>query len=108
MAKLAQNLYFHSLDNNEGALNYLIELAQEEESKEALLVYLFLAKENKFLTAKKIDESIELYIKKVYNIDMDFEISDGMTKVLDLGVVIERDGKFGVLDIDEALKILNK
>jgi len=108
MAKLAQNLYFHSLDNNEGALNYLIELAQEEESKEALLVYLFLAKENKFLTAKKIDENIELYIKKVYNIDMDFEISDGMTKVLDLGVVIERDGKFGVLDIDEALKILNK
>jgi hypothetical protein len=107
MAKLAQNLYFHNLDNNEGALNYLIELSQEEESKEALLVYLFLAKENKFITANQIDKNIELYIKKLYNIDMDFEISDGIKKVLDLGVVIERDSKFGVVDINQSLKILN-
>jgi len=107
MAKLAENLYFHNLDNNGGALNYIIELAQEEESKEALLVYLFLSKENRALSAKEIDSSIELYIKKLYNIDIDFEISDGIRKVVELGLVIQRDDRFEVLDINQALNILN-
>jgi len=38
----------------------------------------------------------------------DFEISDKITKVLDLAVMIKRDGKFGVFYIDKTLRILNK
>ena len=42
---LVTNLYFNSLDNNQGVIHHLIDQAEEEECKEALLAYHFLLTE---------------------------------------------------------------
>lgn len=41
MKALADNLYFKSLDNNAGVFQHLIDAAEEEECKEAILAYYF-------------------------------------------------------------------
>ena len=46
MKALSDNLYFKNLDNNAGVFYHLIDAAEEEEFKEAVLAYYFL------LTAK--------------------------------------------------------
>lgn len=103
MAQLAKNLYFHSLDNNSGVLNYMIDMAGEEESKEALLVYLFLANNQTLMTKDNLDSAIEKYVKEIYNIEMDFEVDDGIRKLRDLGFLIEEDNNLSVITVNEAI-----
>jgi hypothetical protein len=103
MAQLAKNLYFHSLDNNAGVLNYMIDMAGEEESKEALLVYLFLSNNTTTMTKENLDRAIEKYVKEIYNIEMDFEVDDGIRKLRNLGFLIEKDGKLSVVGLDKAI-----
>ena len=107
MAQLSKNLYFHNLDNNAGALNYMINMASEEESKEALLVYLFLLHKDNPITLDTLDKEIEVYIDKNYNIKIDFEVIDGIEKLQDIGLIIEKDKKFSVVNIDDAINRIN-
>ena len=105
MARLAKNLYFHSLDNNEGALNYMIELATQEESKEALLAYVFLAQTP--MTKEDLDEAIELFVRETYKIEMDFEVEDGLKKLQSLGILNYHDEKYSVVSAQSALELLD-
>lgn len=108
MAELAKKLYFYNLDNNMGALNYIVGMAEDSESKEALLAYLFLSQSNKPTTRQSLDTTIEQYIKNFYNIEMDFEINDGIKKLYDLGLIIEKDGHLHALEIQEAITSLEQ
>ncbi len=108
LAKLSQKLYFHNLDNNAGALNYMLNMAQNEESKETLLAYVFLSQHKDGMTIDELDVAIERYVKEVYDIDMDFEVDDGIGKLRKLGFVVDNDGKLSVIDIGGAIDILKK
>ena len=108
MAELAKKLYFYNLDNNMGALNYMVDMAEDSEGKEALLAYIFLLQSNKAITRQSLDTTIELYIKDTYDIGMDFEIDDGIKKLYDLGLIIEVDGYMHALEIQDAITCLEK
>ncbi len=108
MAQLAKNLYFHNLDNNIGALNYMIDMAREEESKEVLLVYLFLLHQDNPITIDELDREIEKYIEDTYNMQMDFEVDDGVKKLRQLEILIEEDKKYLVLNLDRAIEKLER
>jgi len=105
-AKLSQKLYFHNLDNNAGALSYILSMAQDEESKEALLVYIFLSHYKEGMSLKKLDMTIEKFVKEVYGIDIDFEVNDGIDKLRKLGFIVEDNNILSVIDIDKAIDIL--
>jgi len=107
MAQLAKNLYFHNLDNNAGALNYMIDMASEEESKETLLVYLFLSQSATAITKKELDSTIELYIHTTYQIEMDFEVDDGLRKLRTLGLLIEDGEYLSVVESSHAVELLS-
>ncbi|BCG64933.1 MAG: hypothetical protein methR_P2726 [Methyloprofundus sp.] len=79
-ATLMKNLYFYTLDNNVGALTYLLDSAEAEECKEAILAYFFLLTEGES-TRAKLDKRIETYIQQQYALPMDFEIDDGLDKL---------------------------
>lgn len=108
MAKLSQRLYFHNLDNNEGALNYMIDMASQEESKETLLAYLFLSHQKNPLSLDELDKVIEQYVDKFYNIKIDFEVSDGLRKLRELGLLIEYGDKFTVTKLSKAIDKLRE
>jgi len=101
LAKLAQRLYFYNLANHSGALSYLIENANNEESKEVILTYFFLAHQTEPITKEELDRLIEEFIFTKYRIKMNFEIDDGIKKLKLLGMLIEEDSKLKISHLSD-------
>ena len=93
MKALSDNLYFKNLDNNTGVFYHLIDAAEEEETKEAILAYFFLLTEKQPLTKKDLDERIEKWFESRWNTRINFEIDDALAKLDRLGLANTRDGE---------------
>ncbi len=87
MADLAQQLYFCNLDNNFGALAHIADLAREEESKEALLAYAFLAANPNGLTQGQLDLQVEEFLQTEFGVTVDYEVEDGVAKLRRAGLL---------------------
>ena len=93
MKALSDNLYFKNLDNNTGVFYHLIDAAEEEETKEAILAYFFLLTEKQPFTKKELDERIEKWFESRWNTRINFEIDDALAKLDRLGLANTRDGE---------------
>jgi hypothetical protein len=102
MKALADNLYFKNLDNNSGVFHHLIDSAEEEECKEAILAYYFLVVQRKSMTSEQLDKKIELWFAKQFNFHIDFEIADALAKLERFGIVKSHDGQYTALPINAA------
>jgi hypothetical protein len=102
MKMLTENLYFRNLDNNRGVLHTLVDEAEEEEVKEAVLAYFFLLTAEKPLTSEELDNTIESWFQDKWNETLDFEVDDGLGKLVRLGLAEEKDGVYTVLPLPQA------
>jgi hypothetical protein len=102
MKALADNLYFKNLDNNSGVFHHLIDSAEEEECKEAILAYYFLITQEGPMAMQQLDEKIELWFKKKFDFEIDFEITDALSKLQRFGIVKLTDGQYTALPIKTA------
>jgi len=91
MKALSDNLYFKNLDNNAGVFHHLIDAAEEEEVKEAVLAYFFLLRENRPMEKGELDDLIENWFEDRWNCRINFEIDDALKKLERLELVT-RDG----------------
>ena len=91
MKALAESLYFKNLDNNAGVFHHLIDAAEEEEFKEAVLAYYFLLTEDRDLTRAQLDAAVESWFETKHNCSINFEIADALRKLERLDLV-SRDG----------------
>jgi hypothetical protein len=108
MKALSDNLYFKNLDNNAGVFHTLIDSAEEEDFKEALLAYTFLLKSTQGLSASQLDEEIEAWFSNNYHCQLDFEISDALAK-LELMQLITLDGdNYKALSLTQAKQCLDQ
>jgi hypothetical protein len=108
MMTLFQNLYFLNLDNNLGVINYLVDMAEEEECKEAILAYYFLyVHADKNYTKEQLDQEIENYINYQYGVMANFEIEDGLRKLRQEGLLKEENGILTVIDLPQACLYLD-
>gem|GEM_PF-370146 len=106
MAKLAQSLYYYNLDNNSGAISYLISLAEAEECKETILTYFMLNRQGA-CSRQDIDKRVEHYLENHDAAKTDFEIQDGVTKLQQLGLLnLDSQGNYSVLDLESALDVV--
>jgi hypothetical protein len=87
MKALSDNLYFKNLDNNTGVFHHLVDAAEEEEFKEAILAYYFLLVEDRDLTITELDETIERWFESIHNCRINFEIEDAFKKLKRWGLV---------------------
>lgn len=108
MKQLSENLYHKNLDNNAGVFFNIIDAAEEEECKEALLAYYHLLKSPTPMTAKQLDQNIEHWFNKKFQCVLDFEIDDALQKLERLGVVIIKDGQYQARDINLSNQILDQ
>lgn len=108
MQQLTQNLYFKNLDNNAGVIFRLLNDAEEEECKEALLAYYFLCVGQAPQSRNTLDNAIEQWLAREWNCSIDFEIDDAMDKLLRLGLVEQNQGQFVALPLSAALKKLDE
>ena len=108
MKALSDNLYFKNLDNNAGVFHTLIDAAEEEDIKEALLAYTFLLKSESGLSAQMLDEQIEAWFKTKYKCELDFEISDALEKLTRMRLVTCTNDVYSAINLDHAKTILDE
>ena len=108
MQVLAQNLYFKNLDNNAGVFHRLVNDAEEEESKEALLAYYFLLVSPQALAKAELDRQIEDWFQQSWSCELDFEIDDALQKLHSLGLVEESEGRLRAVSIDQGIRLLDQ
>jgi hypothetical protein len=100
---LSDSLYFKNLGNNSGAFYSLLNSSEEEEIKETVLAYAFLARSKNPLSAEELDNQIESWFKTKLNTDLDFDVEDALYKLKNIGLGIETKGKWEVIPLDKAL-----
>lgn len=100
---LSDSLYFKNLGNNSGAFYSLLNSSEEEVLKETILAYSFLYKSDKALTAEELDSQIEFWFKTQLNTELDFNVKDALSKLKNIGLGIETNGKWQVIPLDDAL-----
>jgi hypothetical protein len=108
MKALSDNLYFKNLDNNTGVFHHLVDTAEEEEFKEAILAYYFLLAEDRDLTITELDETIERWFENKHNCRINFEIEDALQK-LERWNLVNRDRKIiRAKNMNDAMQQLDK
>jgi hypothetical protein len=107
MKALADNLYFKNLDNNAGVFHHLIDSAEEEECKEAILAYYFLLTHQEALSSEQLDNLIEAWFTDKFGFNIDFEIEDALSKLTRFGVVVFEDNMYKAKSISAAHKQLD-
>lgn len=91
MQVLAQNLYFHSMADNRGALSKLADRSVEEDVKEEILLYSVLAKERvNRRDLDDVDAAIQTYIERTFGLQVDFDLQDALSRLIEDGIVTEQ------------------
>ena len=108
MQALTQNLYFKNLDNNAGVFHRLVNDAEEEESKEAILAYYFLLTAGKPMGKLELDQRIEDWFESKWDCSIDFEIDDALHKLLSLGLVRETHGQLVAGNVMDSIRLLDE
>jgi hypothetical protein len=108
MKALAENLYFKNLDNNAGVFHHLIDAAEEEEFKEALLAYLFLSRNDSGLTRRALDEAVESWLEKGWDCVIDFEVDDALAKLERWELVTRQSERLVALPLADAKARLDR
>ena len=90
MQVLAQNLYFHAMADNRGAMTKLADRAAEEDFKEEILLYSVLVKERVHRSElHEVDDAIQAYIERTFGLHVDFELNDALGRLMQDGLVRE-------------------
>lgn len=102
---LSDNLYYRNLDNNAGAFHRVLDDAQEEDVKEAVLAYRFLLAAP--ATADELDATVETWFKTRLNTTLDFEVADGLAKLQRLGLASCDGPHWTAVPLSEAVRVLH-
>jgi hypothetical protein len=109
MKSLSENLYFRNLDNDAGVFHHLLDAAEEEEVKEAVLAYHFLRSAERPLTAAELDGRIEDWFVRRWDAAFDFEVDDGVGKLRRLGLVDDgAEETLAAVPLEEAKRRLDR
>ena len=93
MMLLAQNLYFCSLANNRGALTLIADSAEEEDVKEDMLLYAFLARRPSHYDAlAELKSAIEGFAAERCGVTVNFDAEDALRRLLADGLVRSDEG----------------
>lgn len=108
MKTLAESLYFKNLDNNAGVFRYLIDAAEEEECKEAILAYFFLLTQGPAENPGELDRRIEHWFLERWQCELDFEIGDALAKLERLELVEKTGERYQARSLEQARVALDR
>ena len=116
LKNVTDTLFFKNLDCNAGVFHRLVDEAEEEETKEIILVYYFLLTHDG-LTKEEIDDLIEKWIEEKFHHRLDFNVDKafGNLRLLqansgsgDRSILrVSTDGRCHVLGIQEAKSLID-
>ena len=106
---LTQSLYYQNIDNNAGVLHRMLDEAEEQENREAILAYFFLWQEAPpdGWSVQELDERIETFLRVEAAREIDFEVGDALAKLERFKIVESvAVGKWKAVPIDRAIAAL--
>ncbi|MGB1684959.1 MAG: hypothetical protein ACPHE0_00750, partial [Pseudomonadales bacterium] len=59
-------------------------------------------------TEDQLDDEVEAWFREKWQMEIDFEVDDGLNKLTRLGLAQEREGRYSVVDLDEACRLLDE
>ena len=104
---LTANLYFRTLAASLGVIHTLLSSAEQQEVIEVLLAYRFLLSARSGLTVIELDTQVETWLRDVGEGDIDFEVTDAVSKLRRLEVI---EGQFTMraLPLSDSLALLDR
>jgi hypothetical protein len=109
---LTRNLYYQNLDNNAGVLYRLLDEAEEQDCREAVLAYFMLWRHagGDGWTQQQLDRRAERFLTERMGLDkVDFETHDAVAKLLRLGIARRLpDGRLQALPAELASAQLDR
>ncbi|MEO6594392.1 MAG: TMEM143 family protein [Planctomycetota bacterium] len=105
---LTENLYFKNLDNNAGVFHRLLDEAEEEECKEAILAYWWLLTTEQALAPAAIDQGVEAWLRERADCVVAFEIGDAMAKLERLRLVTRTGDVLSAVSLEQAKAELDR
>jgi hypothetical protein len=105
--RVSDNVYFKNVNNNAGVFETLINVAEEQETKEVILAYHALLTGGPAAEAAELDRRIEAWLKATFAADVDFDVSDALAKLERLNFLAAKDGKIAVVPLPDALARLD-
>ncbi|MBL9078948.1 MAG: DUF3754 domain-containing protein [Planctomycetes bacterium] len=104
---LTENLYFKNLDSNRGVLHRLVDDAEEEDGKEALLAFWLLHTGGPQSQAA-LDRAAEAWLQQRCGRAVDFEVGDAVQKLVRLGLAQRAGETFSALPLAAAPQELDR
>ena len=107
---LTRSLYFQNLDNNAGVLHRLLDEAEEQETREALLGWFLLWQQAPEIgwTDEQLDDCAERFLSNQFDVDVDFEVEDALQKLDFLGLSRrDSEGRWTATPLAESLRRLD-
>ncbi|MFN4259049.1 MAG: DUF3754 domain-containing protein [Gemmataceae bacterium] len=107
--QLTQSLYYQNLDNNAGVITRLLDAAEEQDAREAILAYHYLWRYagDTGWRSTDLDDYIEMDIERLANLKVDFEIGDALEKLERLWLVEKVGDRHRAVPLDKALQQLD-
>jgi hypothetical protein len=110
--RMIRHLYYLTMANNSSVIHRLIDSAEEEDTKEALLAYFVLWRsddDGRPWTQKTLNRAVRALLADRAGLTVDFEIGDALHKLLRFGLVRYGEAnQLHALPIDEALALLDR
>lgn len=107
---LTQTLYFQNLDTNAGVLFRVLDEAEGQEWREAVLGYFFLWRQGgaQGLTADELARCIERELESRASVKIHFEISDAIAKLEKLRIVEKCESRYRTVPLEQSLQTLSQ
>jgi hypothetical protein len=108
--RLTQSLYFQTLANNVGVLHCLLDEAEEQDAREAILAYFFLwhSAGPVGMTIQELDLAIERELEAKTGQPIDFEVDDALVKLERMKLVAVQGHRYVAVPIEAALEQLDR
>jgi len=107
--QLTDNVYYRNVNNNSGIFSYLIDEAEDQDWKEALLAhYGLLTTAPAPLAREALKARVEELLARVFGVSADFEIDTALARLKGLGLVRESDGLLSVVAVPFTLDRLDR
>jgi hypothetical protein len=104
--RVSDNVYFKNVNNDAGVFETLINVAEEQETKEVILAYHALLTGGA-VAQVELDRRIEAWLKTAFAVDVDFDVRDALAKLERLGFLAAKEGKIAVVPLPDALARLD-
>jgi Protein of unknown function (DUF3754) len=106
---LTESLYYQTLGNNSSVMTHILDEAEEQEFREAVLAYYCLWRfaPPQGWSSEQLDDYVEMYLEGNANLKVDFEIGDALEKVVRLGAVEQDGNMYRAVPIATALERLD-